>query len=346
MKSWQFWLGAAISAVCIGFVITQVKDWGQFVRSFVEADYWLLIPIVASYFGIMLLRAVRWRFILNHCGRVSLRHSFVSILVCYMGNNVFPLRAGEFMRVFLIGKQEPSVSYSAAFATVVVERLFDFAVMLMFLAAVLLFIPFPEKYKGLSKLVHDSGAGTLAGAVMLFVFLYLLYARGEFMSRLIERALFFLSARWRDKIMSAVKKFNAGLAIMGRPSALILTLVLSLLVWTLNLVPVWLSALAFDIHLSFIGSMFILAVGAAAAAIPATPGFFGTFHAFNQQAMVFLMGVDPSVALSFAIVLHATYYFPMAAAGALAAWREGYSLTRLRHEAEETEEESADPQCR
>ena len=79
----------------------------------------------------------------------------------------------------------------------------------------------------------------------------------------------------------------------------------------------------------------MMVVGAAAASIPATPGFFGTFHAFNQQALVFLTNVDPAVALSFAIVLHATYYFPVVIVGALVAWREGYSLTQLKQEAEE-----------
>ncbi|HUT54287.1 MAG TPA: lysylphosphatidylglycerol synthase transmembrane domain-containing protein [bacterium] len=346
MKSWQFWIGVLISVLCIGFVVSQVKDWGEFGRSFLEADYWLLIPIVASYFVIMLIRAWRWRYILNHCGHVGLGNTYMAILVCYMGNNIFPLRAGEFMRVFLIGKREPSVSYSAALATVVVERLFDFVVMLLFLAVVLLTIPFPEKYQDLESLVHNSGAGTLAGAVALFVFLFLLYARAELMTGLIGRALFFLPLKYKERILEALRKFTGGLTIMGRPTALMATLGLSLLVWVVNLIPVWLSGLAFGIHLSFTGSMFMLAVGAAAAAIPATPGFFGTFHAFNQQALVFLMGVDPAVALSFAIVLHATYYFPMVVAGALVAWRAGYSLTRLAHDAQESGDEDTKPSCK
>ena len=346
MKSWHFWIGVLISGACIGFVVSQVKDWGVFGRSFLEADYWLLIPIISSYFVIMLVRSWRWRYILNQCGHAGLGNTYQAILICYMGNNIFPLRAGEFMRVFLIGKREPSLSYSAALATVVVERLFDFVVMLLFLAVVLLTIPFPEKYRNLEQLVHDSGAGTLAGAVMLFGFLFLLYARAELMTRLIGRALFFLPLKYKERILEALRKFTGGLTIMGRPAALLATLGLSVLVWVVNLIPVWLSALAFGIHLSFTGSMFMLAVGAAAAAIPATPGFFGTFHAFNQQAMVFLRGVDPAVALSFAIVLHGTYYFPMVIAGALVAWKAGYSLTRLRHDARESGDADAELSCK
>jgi uncharacterized protein (TIRG00374 family) len=346
MKRWQFWLGVAISVACIGFVVSQVKNWGEFGRAFVEADYWLLIPIVASYFVVMLVRGWRWQYILNHCGHVGLGNSVKAILVCYMGNNIFPLRAGEFMRVFLIGKQEPSVSYGAALATVVVERLFDFVVMLLFLAVVLFTISFPEKYQDLEKTIHESGAGTLAGAVVLFTALVLLYARPEQMIRLIGRALFFLPKKYRELILGIIRKSMSGLAIMGRPSALLATLGLSILVWTINLLPVWLSGLAFGIHLGFLDNMFMLVVGAAAAAIPATPGFFGTFHFFNQQALVFLIGVDAAVALSFAIVLHATYYFPTVIAGALVAWKDGYSLTRLRHDAEGSGEADAGSSCK
>lgn len=340
MKRWHFWLGVIISIAGIAFVISRIENWKQFGDSFLEADYLLLAPIIAAYFLVMFLRAVRWKYILDQCGHASLGNTWVSILVCYMGNNIFPLRAGEFMRVFLIGKQEQSISYSTALATVVVERLFDFLVMLIFLAVVLMVIPFPPEYEKLESLIHGFGAGTLAGAVALFVFLFLLNARSEFMIGLIGRISKPLPARLSEPLLTVLEKFSSGLVIMGRPRALFTVLVMSAIVWLVNLVPVWLSGLAFDIHISFIGTMFMLVVGAAAAAIPATPGFFGTFHAFNQQALVFLMGVGNEKALSFAIILHAAYYFPMVVAGAVAAWREGYSLTRLRREAENTHDQA------
>ena len=336
MKSWQFWLGVIISIICIGFVLGQIDDWSLFGQSFLNADYRMLVPIIAAYFLVLFIKAARWQYILNQSGRVRLRNTWVSMLICYMGNNIFPLRAGEIMRVFLIGKQEPGTTFSATLATVVVERLFDFIVVLVLLAVVLLRIPFPEKYRDLESLVHNFGAVTLIGAAALFIFLFLLYARQEPMIALIGRLMFFLPPGPREKILSILRRFTSGLVIMGRPRALLATFAISILAWIVNLVPVWLSGLAFNIHLDLIGCMFMMVVGAAAASIPATPGFFGTFHAFNQQALVFLMGVDPGIALSFAIVLHATYYFPTVAAGAFVAWREGYSLTKLRAEAEQS----------
>lgn len=355
MKRWQLWLGIVISLGCIAYVVLRIDNWDQFGRAFVEARYIYLIPIIASYFLIMFLRAVRWRYILNHCGHASLRNSFTSILVCYMGNNVFPLRAGELMRVFLIGKQEKSVSYSAALATVVVERLFDFMSMLIFLAAVLMLVEFPPErlmvtigdgQVDLQGVIHSFGAATLAGALVLFAFLVLLNAFTDRVLGISARILKILPRDWGDKLLGALERFSGGLAIMGRPASLFALTGMSVVIWTVNLLPVWLSGLAFNIEIDFSGCMFMLVVGSAAASIPGPPGFFGTFHAFNQEGLVFLLGVGRGMALSFAIVLHACYYFPLVIAGAAAAWKEGYSLTRLREEAGEIKPDQPGPDCK
>lgn len=338
MKRWQFWLGVLIGLVCIVLALSQIEDWNQFGRAFIEARYIYFIPVIAIYFFIMFMRSVRWQYIMNQGGSVGLRNTWISILVCYMGNNVFPLRAGELMRVFLIAKQEPSMSYSSALATVVVERLFDFLITLLFLATVLITVPFPEEYRELETTVHTFGIGTLVGGAVIFAFLAVLYARTEPVLSLMERVLFIIPKDWTDKIIAAARKFASGLVIMGRPRALLTVMGIGLALWLVNLTPVWLSAMAFGVKLSFTGCLFLMVVGAAAASIPGPPGFFGIFHYFNQQALIFLMDLDPETALSIAIVIHACYYFPMIAAGAFAAWREGYSLTQLKEDAEAEEE--------
>ena len=332
MKRWQFLLGVAISVVCIAFALHQVKDWAQFGKSFRDADYLYIVPTIAAYFLILFIRAIRWRYILNQCGRVGLRNTWNAILVCYMGNNVFPFRAGEFMRVFLIGKTEPSVSYSTALATVVVERLFDFLVVLIALALVLLFIHFPAGSEGLAALVRKFGAMTLLGALILFGFLFLLHLRTEFVLRVSRRILKPLPERFSAKIIAALERFASGLSIMSRPRAMLAVFGLSAAAWIVNLSPVYLSGLAFGVHIDLVTTAFVTVVGAAAAAIPAAPGFFGTFHYFNQQALYFALHLDPGIALSIAVVIHATYYFPITIAGALVAWRQGYSLTKMREE--------------
>ncbi|MFO8058193.1 MAG: lysylphosphatidylglycerol synthase transmembrane domain-containing protein [bacterium] len=346
MKRWHFWFGVLISLAFIGLALSQIRDWSKFGEAFSRAYHWYLFPVIASYFLVIFLRALRWRYILNQTGRVSVKNATAAMLICYMGNNVFPLRAGEFMRIFLVGKKEDSVSYSESMATVVVERLFDFLVMLIFLAVVLMYISFPEEYARLEGLVHNFGSGTLAGAALILVFLLVLYLRTETVMSILEWALSFLPDAIKEKILAAVRRFAAGLVIMGRPGALLVVLLAGVFIWSVNMLPIWFTGLAFGLDIGVVGCLFLLVVGAAAASIPAAPGFIGVFHSFNQLGLVYIMiaaygvTVSSEKALAFAVVLHACYYFPLIAAGALAAWREGYSLTKLRQEAKESEEKT------
>ena len=48
-----------------------------------------------------------------------------------MGNNVYPFRAGEVIRAWVLKRNE-DVTISASLATIIVERIFDGLVMLVF----------------------------------------------------------------------------------------------------------------------------------------------------------------------------------------------------------------------
>jgi uncharacterized protein (TIRG00374 family) len=53
------------------------------------------------------------------------------VVIGYMGNNVYPFRAGEVIRAYILRRTE-GVSMSASIATILVERIFDGLVMLLF----------------------------------------------------------------------------------------------------------------------------------------------------------------------------------------------------------------------
>ena len=89
----------------------------------------------------------------------------------YMGNNIYPARAGEVLRAVVLKRTE-GVSISASLATIIVERIFDGVVMLGFV-----FVNLPE----LAKLTSNSGfvgniqqvavigTGVFLGALVIFL---------------------------------------------------------------------------------------------------------------------------------------------------------------------------------
>ena len=70
------------------------------------ASIWWLIPGVAVYFAAVWARTWRWHYMLRHIKVISLRRLFPVVVIGYMGNNVYPARAGEVLRSYILKRRE------------------------------------------------------------------------------------------------------------------------------------------------------------------------------------------------------------------------------------------------
>src|SRR5258708_9808766 len=71
-----------------------------------HANYWWLIPGVAVYFLAVWGRTWRWHFLLRPLKAIPLSKLFPIVVIGYMGNNVYPFRAGEVIRAYLLSRHE------------------------------------------------------------------------------------------------------------------------------------------------------------------------------------------------------------------------------------------------
>ena len=139
LKRWQFWLGLIMSAIFFYIVLSNM-ELDQVWLALKTARYWWIIPGVAVYFFGVWSRTWRWHYLLRPMLSVPLARLFPVVCIGYMGNNVYPARAGEVIRAYVLRKKE-GVSISASLATIVVERIFDGVVMLLFVFFSLPFVP-------------------------------------------------------------------------------------------------------------------------------------------------------------------------------------------------------------
>ncbi len=315
------------SWLALGFVISALFLWLALrgldmthVWEYVRAAQWpWLIPALLAYFVTVAARAGRWLFVLRPLApNLTFSSLFGVVVLGYFGNNVYPLRIGELLRVYVLQRRE-KVALSAGLATLLVERVFDGTAVLLFVFLTLPLAPLPG---GELRLLVAFASLLFLGALGAFLLLAL---RGEQALRLADwLSIRLLPARWHEGTMGMARRFVVGFALLKRPSALLLLLVTSLVIWLIETGKYWLVMQAFPFHVPFWGLMLLIGLVNLATILPSAPGFIGTFE-LPAIAVLVLLGVHESMATAYVLVLHATLWLPSALFGLLymlyAGWR-------------------------
>ena len=320
-----------VSALAVGLVVwflshANLADvWGEVRRARVDLLAWAFAFGVLSY----LARAIRWRYLLAPVGEVSFGSAFRALIIGYAGNLLLPARAGDVVRPYILAKRE-GLSTTAAFATVVLERVFDLITVVVLLAACVWQL---EEYQGGSGSLLRSVqvSATIAGvlSVILATVLVMLARHPERIGHLVWQARRFLPSKWARKLADLATTFSRGLAVTRSPRPLAAAVVWSLPVWVCSAAQIWLGALAFGIDMPFSGSFLQQALVVVGIAVP-TPGGIGGFHeAYRFGAMTFF-GAPADVAIGSALVLHAVTFIPATILGVAFMAREGVSVRGLR----------------
>ena len=337
MKKWQLWVGVLISAVFLYFALRGLKL-GDFWSAVKTANYWWILPGVAVYFVAVWARAWRWHYLLGPIKKIPTRKMFPITCIGYMGNNIYPARAGEVLRAFILKRKE-GVPISASLATIIVERIFDGVVMLAFV-----FVNLPElaKLTGSSGFVGNIqqvalwGTGLFIGALVLFLLAAMfpkVTARiGQwFIDRL-------LPVRIREKTSGIMHKFLDGLASLRSPFNVLMVFFTSIVIWLLETVKYWFVMHAFTFSVSFFSLMLLNGIANLATTIPAAPGYIGTWEAVTKAVLV-AYDVPGAEALGYAVVLHVALWLPITLLGAYFMAREGIKWNdSLRTEIRDPEE--------
>lgn len=306
-RRWQFWLGVLISAAFLWLALRGLKleeVWADLQ----SANYVWLVPGVAVYFLAVAVRSWRWDYLLRPLKVIPVRKLFPIVVIGYMGNNVYPARAGELLRAYVLKRHE-SVSVSASLATVVVERIFDGVVMLLFVFVALPTAPFlPDWLRSIIV------SGSLIFLTALIVFLALA-ARPAAANRLYTSSIeHFLPGRARERARGLFDRFMTGLASLNDLKHVLMVFFTSIIIWLLETVKYWFVMHAFNFEVSFFTLLLMNGIVNLATTLPAAPGYVGTFDTPGIEVLV-AFGVERVVATAYTLVLHAALWLPITLLG-------------------------------
>ena len=275
------------------------------------------------------LRAARWRYLLEPIGRVGLGLALKTTVIGFAATALLPARAGELLRPYLLARKA-GLSATATFATVIVERLLDTITVVLLFAAYLLVFDTGMSTADAATFGQIKIGGAVAGAacVVVLVVLFFLASHPGTLERLTAGIAKVLPARLAGRVSGLLRTFVEGLAVVRQPKRLAAAVVFSLPLWLSIAAGIWLVTRAFHIEMPFTGSFLIVALLVVGVAVP-TPGAVGGFHYFYKLGATAFFAASPDRAVGAALVLHAVSFVPVAIAGLILMAQEGLSLSRL-----------------
>lgn len=327
LKSPRFWIGMAISVVCLYFAFQGIQ-FDKLFDALTTMNYgWLLVTIglwCVSYAG----RVFRWQMLFSPL-QVRLGNTFNALNVGYFLSNILPARIGDVVRAYLIGDLE-SVSKVRALSTVVVERIFDGLTVVLFFALSALFVPnIPDE-------ARQAAIGVAVTGVVGIAFLLALSHQKERGMALLHRLTAPFSFLQRAGLWHAVESLIDGFGVLRSPRPIIGAVLWSLYAWTLGGIMFWAAMFAMGLRdgagvpLPVAAAFLVMTVTSLVVVVPSSPGYLGIFEYFAVLTLTTIYGVDKSSALSYAVVIHAVSYLMLTALGVFSIWKEGLTYQRLQ----------------
>ena len=286
--------------------------------------FWSLVATMATY----VIRAVRWQGLLRPLGRAGLASCFSATVIGFMVNFLAPGRLGEIARPYLLARRE-GFSASGAFATILLERMFDLVTVVFFMAFWLLAGPKQARSEEIVSKLQIGGVLGLGFAVVALASMFL-FARYPEPSMAVARwCLRVLPHRLAARGASFLETFRGGLGVLVEGSGLVKALLWSILLWLGICLAFWLAARALAVDFGFGETFLVIGFLTVGVMVP-TPGSIGGYHYMCSLALTTLFGIAPSPAAAVALVAHAISFLPVTILGILLFVKAGLTVSELK----------------
>jgi uncharacterized membrane protein YbhN (UPF0104 family) len=302
-----------LSLVCMVWVLKNAnlhRIWGE-VRHMKWG--WVCLAVVCDI-AVYLLHGWRWKLLLRPLARVPFLQTLEAIYVGLFTNEVFPLRAGELIRCFLLSKST-ELPLSVTFASAVIERIFDGVWLICFFLFCLRFRRMPG--------VLITGGYVLAVVIVVLAVVlgYAMYARKQSLN-----LVFGLSwPRWFNTLIE-------DLHLIGHSRYLYYSFMVSGFYLMAQMLPIYGLVRAYNLNVPWTASFAAMVLLRLSSVIPQAPGNIGSFHWVAARALI-MFGVDGQLARRFTIILWAGVTIPLIVIGFVAVTMEGINMSHLQREA-------------
>lgn len=316
LLQYLFFLGLGIFLVWWSLGRIPEKDWNDIKNAFLNANYWLAIPVIISLLLSHYSRAIRWKILMEPMGykpRVS--NTYLAVLIGYMANLAVP-RLGEVLKCTILARYE-KVPADKLVGTIVAERAFD--VLCLAIVIAITFFTQVDIIGGylelkLNEIVQSKADQFTTSRIILLVIILLVLIGGIiFVLRKFSHVGFIRKIR---TIMIGVWHGITSVRYLKNKGWFIFH---TIFIWSMYLMSVRLGFLAMQ-ETSGYGlkeSLSVLTTGSLAMIVPTPGGSMGVYPIFVSETLV-LYGLKESLGLAFGWLMWGVQFFQMLVSGFIA----------------------------
>ena len=290
----QLWLGILISVVCLVVIFYFIRP-QEIVAAMKTARFGFLVLSAMGIVAFLMIRAVRWRFMLNNDAPWLTVFHIQNI--GYLISTVLPFRLGDIARAVLIGNVPP-VTISRGISTMVVERVLDMLFIVTLLPFTLAGIEYLPDWMRLGA--RASGFAAIAAISILIIAANQRALAVRIVARILDQLPFLNTQAWSNR----TDNFLAGLDSLTRFKDGVILLALTLVTWIPIILAYFATMLAVNLRPSLVMAAFVVCAAALSVALPSSPGQIGVFHA-GVIAALQVWGQPEAASASFAFIYHA-----------------------------------------
>lgn len=309
----QFWLGMAISIVCLAALLLLIKP-SEILEALRHTQYgWLVLAALALVL-FLALRAIRWRFLLNSGQDAGSLLPYAIVFhiqnIGYMLTNILPFRLGDLARAVLIGNVPP-MTISRGLSTMVAERVFDLAfVVVLFPFTLSVVGDLPAEVQTAFRVV---GVMSLAATALLIVAANQRQRAGRLAAAVLSRLPRLNAGLWARRLDDLLLGLNA----LTRLKDALILLALSVLVWLPIIASYYFGLRAVNLNPTILQAAFVVCIAAFSVAAPSSPGQVGVFEAGVTFGLAGILGLPEAQSASFAFLYHAVNFLTVGILGVI-----------------------------
>ncbi|EIJ42883.1 hypothetical protein BegalDRAFT_2017 [Beggiatoa alba B18LD] len=306
--------GTLFSLILLVVVLWRL-DWQAFVNALTQLSYAHVVVAMLGILGVVALRALRW-LLINNVSISQFKAFWQAAAIGFLGNMIYPLRAGEVLRVLAL-HHFLGIPFGKALSSAVIDRMLD----MMLVGIFMLFVIWLHG----SRLDASIGIGAIGIFVLcILVLLGLLFLADKLLQSAKQ---WHFHRHWQIRLLHLYCHGLQGV-IDFRQAPYALTVVpLTLIVFLGDYYIMWQVMAAFGWELPYSAAITVGVFIMLGASLPSAPSYIGIYQVAAILALK-LYDVGTSEAVAYSLVLQLVQFIVLGIQGGLVTLYCGFHLSR------------------